>query len=271
MVTELLTSLKAMENPSPEALKTIEELEALLAQEKPNKNALDKVVGGMVRTFPAENLIEAFDVASTKEPLSYSKKPSKTGADALTTNLFAKSPTRPARPTSLARRVHAPSMNGVDLAASCLEDGCPLDEVSQLVADLEAVKDPTPEVVEAIKELTQILPSGRPNKNAMANVPEGMVQSGTVIDKKTQKARERALERKATIDAASDCLKGGCPVDLVLELTAKLKAEKNQSKRSQKIIKRLERFSSNYMQLSKLMRRVGHKAPATKRRRYDIR
>jgi hypothetical protein len=250
MTTELLASLKAAENPSIEVQRAIKELEGLLAQAKPNKNELDKVVGSIVQTFPGKDMVGAFAVAGGEEPLGYSGK--KRGAKALATHLFANIPnviSKVATPATSVRRARLPRMNVFDLAVSCLEDGCPIDEVSNVVVQLKAINNPNPEIVTAIKDLEKLLVADKPNKNAMASVLGGMVNSFTVIDSSTLPATAYSVgsedefgwrPQKATIDLASDCLDEGCPVDLVSDLVAQLKAEKNSSPESQKIIEELE-------------------------------
>jgi hypothetical protein len=222
-------------------------------------------------------MVGAFDVSSGEEPLAYSKKPMNRGAKALATHLFANIPNlmyRVATPANSARRSRVPRMNLMDLATACLEDGCPTDDVSNLVAELKAVKSPSPEIVTTIKDLEKLLVEDTPNKNAMASVLESMVESFSVVSDVPGQAYSVKSDdefvwrpQKATIELASNCLDEGCPVDLVADLVAQLKAEKNPSPESQEIVKQLEALlamdAPNKNALSQLVTAVAKGLEAT--------
>jgi hypothetical protein len=53
------------------------------------------------------------------------------------------------------------------MASDCLEEGCPVDLVTDLLSHLKYVKDPSAEVVSAIKDLEKQLGLDKPDKNAL--------------------------------------------------------------------------------------------------------
>jgi hypothetical protein len=126
----------------------------------------------------------------------------------LATYLLASKPSlinRRSIPAMPARQVRTPSMNVMaiymDLAETCLEDGCPTEGVSNLVAQLKAVENPTAEAVTAIRDLEELLVEDKPDKNAMASVLEVMLQSFAVIDKKSSnRLLDEAWHRGIVLD-----------------------------------------------------------------------
>jgi len=253
-VSNLLEHLKAVKNPSAEVVKSMEELEKLLAASKPDKNELERVVGDMLASFSAEAPpMSAMDLASdclkkgcpvdsvsnllehlkavpnpsaevlksmkALEELLASSKPDKNELEKVVGDMLA------------SFSAEAPPMNAMDLAADCLKEGCPVDLVSNLLEHLKAVQDPSAEVRASMKELEELIASSMPDKNRIEKVMEDMLASLS--------ARAPTM---TAMDLASDCLKDGCPVDMVSDLLSHLKAVPNPSSEVSKAIEELEKL-----------------------------
>jgi hypothetical protein len=132
------------------------------------------------------------------------------------------------------------------LAATCLEEGCPVDEVTSLIAALKAI-EPSAEVKQTIsqlEELVELVADPETNKNALrdlvAAVGKGLGYSGKPL-KKTNYAYDVFNPKPASSMAvALNCLEAGCSTETVEELIASLKAEKNPDSEVATTIKQLE-------------------------------
>jgi hypothetical protein len=118
-------------------------------------------------------------------------------------------------------------------AADCMDSGCATEDVTNLVEHLKAVKDPSAEVVEAIKDLEALVSAEEPNKNALGDLIEGLFGTFKAVD-------ARGTPTKETLSFAKSCLEEGCPIDTTAELVAQLKVAVNPSPDVLKTIEMLE-------------------------------
>jgi len=262
LVSNLLEHLKAEPNPSAEVLKSMNELEDLLASSSPNKNDLERVVTDMNRMFSiraptmsamdlaSDCLKQGCPVDSVSNLLEHLKAVPNPSAEVVKSMeeleelLAASKPDkneleRVVRDMLGSFSAEAPPMSAMDLASDCLKEGCPVDLVANLLEHLKAVPSPSAEVATSIDELEKLLARTSPDKNALERVV-GSLLSIFSAPRDTKADGYFWSPKKATYDLASDCLKDGCPVDMVSDLVTQLRAEENSSPEAEKIIKELE-------------------------------
>lgn len=80
---------------------------------------------------------------------------------------------RAARPALL--RQARPQMSAMSLAQNCLEEGCPVDMVYELIEYLKTDKNPSRAILRTITELEDVLGASQPNKNIMEQVVQGFL------------------------------------------------------------------------------------------------
>merc|ERR1719337_816746 len=78
-------------------------------------------------------------------------------------------------------RAVAPAMGYQDAAAACLEDGCSLDTVEDLLAELKAEKNPTAEFMKTINDLEALIGSPNADKNAIEKIVSAASRSFSVV------------------------------------------------------------------------------------------
>jgi hypothetical protein len=118
-----------------------------------------------------------------------------------------------------------PDTTAMGMASNCLDAGCPVDLVNDLLTHLKASQDPSPAVVDAIKDLEAQLGSETPDKNKLTDIVDYV---------------SRTFERTTAMDMASNCLDEDCAIDLVGDLVAHLKAVKDPSPEVLKVMQDLE-------------------------------
>jgi len=210
-VRNLISHLKAIKEPTAEVKNALEELEALTRDDKPDKNALESLVGDLFHAFSG--------FPHESKPTGYSQSPKAQGGV-----------------------MWAPARATVDLAANCLEEGCSVGIVGDLLEQLKSEENPTAEVLKAIAALeNELAPSASPpNKNELDNIVGNLVSYFSGVDHGSSLSYSQPpkafspepavwVPSKGTVDLAENCLNEGCPVDMVSELLSQLKAEKSPS------------------------------------------
>ena len=75
-----------------------------------------------------------------------------------------------------------PIMGYEDVALNCLEDGCSVDTVDELVRELKQVKNPSVEVMKMINDLQKLNESPSKNKNAIEKIVAAASRSFSVVE-----------------------------------------------------------------------------------------
>jgi hypothetical protein len=210
-VANLISHLKAIKEPTAEVKNALNELDKLSRYDKPDKNAMETLVGDLFSAFSG--------FSHESKPASYSQSPKATGGV-----------------------MWAPARATIDLAGNCLEEGCPVGIVGDLLEQLKAEKNPTAEVLKTIAALEKELApsSSPPNKNELDNIVGNLVTYFSGVDHGMTLSYSQGpatfspapkiwIPSKATVDLAENCLNEGCPVDMVSELLSQLKTEENPS------------------------------------------
>ena len=69
-----------------------------------------------------------------------------------------------------------------EVAESCLEEGCPLETVEELILKLKAEKNPSAAMVSAINSLQSLVASPDANKNEIEKIVASAARSSSVVD-----------------------------------------------------------------------------------------
>jgi len=216
-VRNLISHLKAIKEPTAEVKNALEELEVLTRDDKPDKNALESLVGDLFHAFSG--------FPHESKPTGYSQSPKAQGGV-----------------------MWAPARATVDLANNCLEEGCPVGIVGDLLEQLKAEENPTAEVLKAIAALeNELAPSASPpNKNELDNIVGNLVSYFSGVDHGSSLSYSQPPNafspQPAFWDLAENCLNEGCPVDMVSELLSQLKAEKSPSSKVLELMAVLEKL-----------------------------
>jgi hypothetical protein len=205
MVSDLAVELRS-QKATPELTELIHELEQLLAADDADQNAIAKLVAAVAKSY-----IMPMDLMGVM-------------GEALKGNRAKDYKT---------------------LALDCLEEGCPVDMVSDLVTKLQNETNPDPELAQVTQELEQLLSTDDADQNVIAEVVAQVAKNQTasngllhVLGSGINGARDANVNDYR--DLAVDCLEEGCPVDMISELVSQLKAYENPDPELAQLIQDLE-------------------------------
>jgi hypothetical protein len=174
-VGELLAVLKADEDPDAQVSQTIAQLEKLLGEPEANKNDIQKVIEAAASIFA--EAASSFSVAKSEgSGLGYTGEPSK--KIIYGDMVFKPSP-----------------VSKMQIAQDCLDAGCPVDTVEELLATLKTIDNSDLEVSATINDLEKLLVDPAANKNAIQSAVEGVANSASL-------AAYFAKELSATLEKA---------------------------------------------------------------------
>jgi hypothetical protein len=81
---------------------------------------------------------------------------------------------------SRARSV-TPMMGYAETAENCLEEGCSVDTVEELIADMKAAKNPTKEIITAIAQLEALIAAPGKNQNEIEKLVFAAARSFSTV------------------------------------------------------------------------------------------
>merc|ERR1719473_1306365 len=79
-------------------------------------------------------------------------------------------------------RFVAPIMGYEEVAAECLEEGCSVDTVHDLLTELKATRNPSTDIIETINKLESLLLKPEANKNEIEKIVASAARSFSTVD-----------------------------------------------------------------------------------------
>jgi len=135
----------------------------------------------------------------------------------------------------------AVSTSPVELANTCLAQGCPVDSVEEFLSTLKAEKHPSESLLQTIRDLEKALESSKARQSQIEQTVASLAR--IYVMEAFMDAMDGHSDELAGYQAlAAQCLEEGCHTDTVEELVTKLKAEKNPD--TQATVEQLEKSLS---------------------------
>jgi hypothetical protein len=105
----------------------------------------------------------------------------------------------------------------VQLAQDCIDEGCPLMTVEELLLELKAEKNPSAEIDKTIGELEKKLDESKSSRKDVEKLLEGIAKQ---VEASSEAKADTALD--GIEDLVQGCIDEGCPIYTVEELLARL-------------------------------------------------
>jgi DNA repair exonuclease SbcCD ATPase subunit len=152
-------------------------------------------------------------------------------------------------------------------AASCLEEGCTIMTVEDLLVELKAVKNPSAEITGTINALEERLTSAKSQQGEMGKLVQAVFQ-GDAVPAVMYLGGENQGSR---MEFAEKCLEEGCPILTVEDLLLQIKAERDPEypmrpslvKVVRELEARLQDLKAGQSKLEKLVESVSVSATAS--------